>query len=963
MRAVPLFLVLLLIAASVAAQEVDRHGLYREPFLRVDPGTHTAPIRGLAADAAGRFLVTSSDDKTVRVWSAEDGHLLRTIQLPAGGSAVGAARTVALSPDGGTIAAGSQSLVGSYIYLFDRVTGREIGRISDLPSSATKLAYSPDGSKLAVALNGADGVRLFDARTFNEIAADIEYGAGTEGLTFAYDGRIATASFDGKIRLYGPELDRRRILSAPNGKRPMGVAFSPDGRRLAVGYFSTTQVTVIDAETLRPEARPDTRGVKRELSSVAWSADGRVLYAGGLWEKQGVTQLRAWADGGSGPARDYPVGRETVMALRSLADGRLAVAAADPKLLIMGRDNLVNWQVQPPTADFEHQQDQLWVSPDGTRVRFGFEKMGKSPARFDLRKRLLDSDPPFDAALAAARTSGLDIARWKFSENPTLAGKRIQLDFAERSQSLAVAPDVGSFVIGADFSLRKFNRSGEQQWEVATSTGINAVNIATNGRLLVAAYVDGTIRWHRMEDGAELLAFFPHRDGKRWVAWTPLGYYMAAPGSEDLIQWQINRGLDQAPEVYAVSRFRDRFYRPDVIERVLDELDVQKALNAADRAAGQQRTVTKSVAGETPPRVTIIDPADATFVDKPELTVAYTVEDRPGTAIRRVRLLQDGRVATDNQNLTIPRSGLLSAELRVTLQGAAPTLTLLAESDKGSSDPASIRVRRTAVSSDYKPDLYVLAVGVSTFRKHPELNLSFAAADAADFAMRLKQQEGGLYHQVLVQTLTDDEATRRSIKEGFQWLEREMTTRDVAVVFFSTHGAPDGRGKLLLLPSDVDTRDQIELRDTSITFAEMLDTLARLADRGRVLVFLDACHSGNIIRGSRAAEVPDLDKAASELASAENGVVVFSSSTGTQLSVENQEFRHGAFTEALLEAFDTSSATHEPPYLYVADFDLWLSRRVKALTNGAQTPRTTVPGERFTNPRVFMVRAAPGSAR
>src|SRR5262249_31033690 len=35
--------------------------------------------------------------------------------------------------------------------------------------------------------------------------------------------------------------------------------------------------------------------------------------------------------------------------------------------------------------------------------------------------------------------------------------------------------------------------------------------------------------------------------------------------------------------------------------------------------------------------------------------------------------------------------------------------------------------------------------------------------------------------------------------------------------------------------------------------------------------------------------------------------------------------------------------------------EIWLTARVKELTKGAQTPRTTIPGERFINPRVFMV--------
>jgi len=84
------------------------------------------------------------------------------------------------------------------------------------------------------------------------------------------------------------------------------------------------------------------------------------------------------------------------------------------------------------------------------------------------------------------------------------------------------------------------------------------------------------------------------------------------------------------------------------------------------------------------------------------------------------------------------------------------------------------------------------------------------------------------------------------------------------------------------------------------------------------------------------------------------GVVVFSSSTGKQFSVEYPALGHGAFTAALLEAFDGKS-NRPPPWLHVSDLDIWLSARVKELTNGAQTPMTTIPGERFTNPRMFMV--------
>ena len=100
---------------------------------------------------------------------------------------------------------------------------------------------------------------------------------------------------------------------------------------------------------------------------------------------------------------------------------------------------------------------------------------------------------------------------------------------------------------------------------------------------------DGTVRWHRLSDGKELLALFIHPDGQRWIAWTPQGYYDASLGADELIGWHVNHGYDRAPDFYPVSQFRDRFYRPDVIQRVLQtpNLDVEEAVRDADKAAGR----------------------------------------------------------------------------------------------------------------------------------------------------------------------------------------------------------------------------------------------------------------------------------------------------------------------------------------------------------------------------------------
>ena len=299
-------LLLLLLAALWAAPARADDGLYTDPFLVLEPGRHTAMINRLDADREGRFLVTASDDKTVRVWAAEDGRLLRTLRLPAGPGDVGKAYAAAISPDGALVAAGgwtSATGTDESVYLFDRASGRLLRRVGGLPNVVDHLAFSPDGTRLAATLGSGAGVRLIDPAAGRVVAADEGYGGDSYGAAFDAAGRLATTSYDGKVRLYGPGLRLLRAAEAPGGKRPYGIAFSPDGGRLAVGYDDTTAVDVLDAGTLERLFAADTRGVDNgNLGSVAWSADGGSLYAAGRWQVGGDVAPAPLAGGRAGRA-------------------------------------------------------------------------------------------------------------------------------------------------------------------------------------------------------------------------------------------------------------------------------------------------------------------------------------------------------------------------------------------------------------------------------------------------------------------------------------------------------------------------------------------------------------------------------------------------------------------------------------------------------------------------------------
>jgi len=232
----------------------------------------------------------------------------------------------------------------------------------------------------------------------------------------------------------------------------------------------------------------------------------------------------------------------------------------------------------------------------------------------------------------------------------------------------------------------------------------------------------------------------------------------------------------------------------------------------------------------------------------------------------------------------------------------------------------------------------VLAVGVSDY-DNPKYKLGLAAKDAKDFAAALQNQKGKLYREVEVKLLSDKKASRDEVLEGLDWLQKQVTSKDIGMMFLAGHGFNDATGVYYFMPSNADLE---KLKSTGVVFTEIKNTLSNLA--GKALFFVDTCHSGNVLGGGRRAISADITGVINELASAENGVVVFSSSTGRQYSLENPEWGNGAFTKALVEGFNGKANYNKTGRITHKMLDFYISERVKEITGGKQTPVTQAPG-------------------
>ncbi len=200
-------------------------------LLHALPG-HRDRVRSVAFTPDGQTLATaggrkgdSGEDFTIRLWDVDQARCVRQLE---GHSDV--VRSLGFAPDGRTLASASNDRT---VRLWDAKTGRLL-RTEPRLDKLVALAFAPDGATLAVAAN-VGMVTIHDATSL-AVLKTIRHEDSEEllNLTFAPDGRsLATCGMPRTIRLWDP-LTGQELLTLQGHKTQVnGIAFAPDGSSLA----------------------------------------------------------------------------------------------------------------------------------------------------------------------------------------------------------------------------------------------------------------------------------------------------------------------------------------------------------------------------------------------------------------------------------------------------------------------------------------------------------------------------------------------------------------------------------------------------------------------------------------------------------------------------------------------------------------------------------------------------------
>ncbi len=329
-----------------------------------------------------------------------------------------------------------------------------------------------------------------------------------------------------------------------------------------------------------------------------------------------------------------------------------------------------------------------------------------------------------------------------------------------------------------------------------------------------------------------------------------------------------------------------------------------------------------------PPSVTILQPQGREFVAQ-EDTIEVTAQAGSNSEhpIRSMEILINGRVPQSLTKAHSRQSKQRTETWKVALEPGLNHIQVRAKTAASSNVSDVVTVSYSGVPRS-KPTLWVLAVGIS--RYPGPLALQFADRDAQRiqevFASQAPNLTSGLY-DVKTRLLTDRQATKDAIKQGWQWLKENVQDGDVGMFFFSGHGEREGQsGSLYLLPADVKPDN---LAETALSQKSLSDFCSDMSNKGHLIVMLDACRSGAITALNRQRGL-ELDETARALQQ-NYGTVVVASCRGAQFSYEANPPGSGFFTHAVVERLRGAELRPGRP---VSHFSLYtyVYERVKELS-------------------------------
>ncbi|MBD2542331.1 MULTISPECIES: toll/interleukin-1 receptor domain-containing protein [Planktothricoides] len=447
---------------------------------------HTHAVTSVAVSPDGQKVVSGSDDKTIRIWDIsgqERGQFFGHKDI---------VTAVAFAPDGKTIASGS---LDRTIRIWD-VFGQPLGLLKGHEDIVTAVAFSPDG-KMIISGSRDHTIRLWHIsgqplRVNNRVFKGHE--ADVTAVAVSSDGqRIVSAGADRTIRVW--DISGNPLAVWNLGEIfALSLAIAPDDRKILAGNSDKT----IGIWDMSGNEIAVLKGHQDSVWSVAFSPNGQTVVSGSRDKT-----VRLWDSFGNQVA---------AVSAHNAAVRSVAIAPNGQTMVSGGEDTKIQlWDISGrKLATLQGHQDavrSVAFSPDGQTIVSASE----------------------DKTVRLWNLQGQELAVFRGHEAPVY--------------SVAFSPD-GQTIVSAseDKTLRLWNRQGEQK---AVFSGhkdyVRSVAFSPDGQTIVSGSYDKTVRLWDLQ-GNQLKLFSAHQASVYAVAFSPDGQTIVSGGEDDTLRLWNRQG-------------------------------------------------------------------------------------------------------------------------------------------------------------------------------------------------------------------------------------------------------------------------------------------------------------------------------------------------------------------------------------------------------------------------------------
>jgi hypothetical protein len=205
---------------------------------------HNDCILDAAISPDGRLLATASYDRLVKLWDLRSGKEVQSLS-----EHTDAVNSVAFSPDGRMLASAAGDRT---IKVWDVATGKKRVTLSESSAELQAVAFAPDNK--TVLAGGVDrSIRAWEVmgETGSLVRSAFAHDGAIVRLVAAPDGKtLLSSGEDRAIKVWDLATLQARATLADQSDWPLGLAVSPDSRRIAVGRYDGS-LTLFDATSFR----------------------------------------------------------------------------------------------------------------------------------------------------------------------------------------------------------------------------------------------------------------------------------------------------------------------------------------------------------------------------------------------------------------------------------------------------------------------------------------------------------------------------------------------------------------------------------------------------------------------------------------------------------------------------------------------------------------------------------------